>query len=345
MKKLTLFIVGAIVLATGATVTTGSARGEPVEEFYSGKTIDLIIGFSVGGGYDRYARVLARHMSQYIPGNPTIVPRNMPGAGSLVAANYLFNAAPQDGTAIGTFSRGIPFAPLLVGEDGIEFEADRFNWLGSINNEVNICVSWHTSEVKSWEQLRTTELIAGAAQPGGESHTYALVLNNILGARMRLVPGYPGSSEMLLAMERGEVDGFCGWSWGSAKSGKPEWFRDGKVNILVQMALEKHPDLPDVPLVMDLAETDEQRQALQLILARQTVGRPYAAPPGVPEERVEALRDAFLATLRDPDFLAEAQQANLEVNPVSGAAVSELLVSVYQTPEEIVASAREAIRP
>ena len=340
--RFTLMALIAMVLVE-MTAICGFARADSVEEFYRGKTVSLIIGYGPGGGYDGYARLLARHMGRHIPGNPTIVPKNMPGAGSLVAANYLYNVAPADGTEFGIFGRGIAMAPLLDGE-GVEYDAAKFNWIGSMNNEVSTCVSWHNSPVGKWDDLKKTELTVPSGGPGADDHTFASILRHVFDAKLRVISGYSKSSEMLLAMERGEVGGFCGWSWSSAKSRKPEWIRDKKVNVLVQLALDKHPELPDVPLVMDLAETEEQRQMLALIFARQAMGRPFAAPPEVPLERANALRDAFMATVNDPEFLADAQQANIEINALSGAALDELLGSVYQTPKDIVARAREAVK-
>lgn len=342
----TLFLrtiaVGA-ALTLGVALSSGPASADPVEDFYRGKTIDLIIGYSAGGGYDRYGRLLAQHIGRHIPGNPTVVPRNLPGAGSLVAVNHLYDTADADGTVFGTFSRGLPMAPLLFDEEGLEFDATRFNWIGSLNNEVSVCMAWHTASVSTWEEMQEVELITAGSGTADDTATMN-ILSNVLGAKLRIITGYPGSSEMMLAMERGEVDGFCGVSWSSAKSRKPEWIAENKVNLLVQMAMEKHADLPDVPLVMDFAETEEERQILTLIFARQTMGRPFAAPPGVPAERVEALRAAFEATVRDPEFLKAAEEARLEINPVSGPEIDALLGAVYQTPPEVVARTRAAIQ-
>lgn len=344
MKHESIFGIAAFSVFASLMMAGAPAQAESVEDFYRGKTMELIVGFTPGGGYDRYARVLARHMGRHIPGNPAIVVKNMPGAGSLVAANHLYVAAPKDGTMIGAVSRDIAFMPLLSGDEGVEFEADRFNWIGSLNNEVSICVSWHATAVKTWKDLQETELVVAGTSPESATSIYPQVLNTILGAKVRVITGYPGTSEMLLALERGEVDGICAWSWSSVKKRKSEWLKDGKVNILVQTALQKHPDLPDVPLVMDLAKTEEQRQMLRLVTARQMVGRPFAAPPGVPEDRVQALREAFEATAADADFLADAKKSKVEINVVSGEAVGELLRTVYATPKNVVAMTREAIK-
>lgn len=345
MNRRLVTFIAAVAAVVAAMTANGPASADSVEEFYRGKTVELIVGFSPGGGYDTYARTLARHMGQYIPGSPEIVPKNMPGAGGLVALNHLYNVAPKDGTVIGTFGRGLAVEPLL-GREGanIEFDATRISWLGSVNNEVGVCVSWHTSPVRTWEDVLETELVVGTEGPGSDYGVVSSALHNILGGRLKAVAGYTGSNEILLAIERGELDGLCGWSWSSATSRRPEWIEGGKVNILVQIALQKHPDLPDIPLIMDLAQTDEQRQMLRLIFSRQSMGRPFAAPPGIPEEHASALREAFEATMKDPRFLADAEQAGLEVNWISGEAIADLLASVYQTPQPLVSMAAEATR-
>lgn len=320
-----------------------SAGAQTPEEFYRGKTVDLYIGYSVGGGYDIYARALAAHLGKHIPGNPSVVPRNMEGAGSLRLANWLYNVAPKDGTAFGTFARGIPFAPLLGGE-GVEFDPTKFNYIGSMNEEVSICATWYTTGVDTFEELKAQEVVVGGTGPEADTDQFPKVVNGVLGTKMKVVSGFPGGNDVLLAMERGEVGGRCGWSWSSIKTAHPEWVAEKKINLIFQMSANKHPDLPDVPLVMDLAETEEQKQILRLIFARQTLGRPYAAPPEVPADRVQALRDAFMATLQDPEFLADAQEADLEITPVSGEAVQQLVEEIYQTPPEIAAKASEIIR-
>lgn len=346
MKRHLVFSIAAIAAAVtvGAVATSDSARADSVAEFYKGKTVNVIVGASPGGGYDGYSRLLARHMGRHIPGNPNVIVKNMPGAGGIVAANYLYTSAPKDGTVFGTFPRGVPMIPLLAEDDGIEFKAPLFNWVGSLNNEVSVCVTWHKSKVKEWTDLRETELVLGAAGQGTSDTMFPAVLSKILGTKLKIISAYPGSSELLLAIERGEVDGRCGWSWSSIKSRKADWVRDGKINILMQMALQKHPDLPNVPLVMDLAETEDQRRVLKLIFARQSMGRPFAAPPEIPEDRVRALRAAFQAMVKDPAFLADAKKVKLEVDPVAGEAVNELMRSVYDTPGKLVTKAREAVK-
>jgi tripartite-type tricarboxylate transporter receptor subunit TctC len=321
---------------------SAAAQAQSVEEFYRGKTINLIVGYSPGGGYDTTARVLAPYLKKHLPGNPGIVVQNMDGAGSLKATNYLYNIAPKDGTAIATFSRGMPSEPLL-GTSPTQFDAAKFTWLGSTTNEYSVFLAWHSSPVKSWDELLQKEFTVGGEGSGSDSDTYAMLLKNLFGAKIKLVTGYPGSAELMLAVERGELDGRAAWSWSSLKASKPDWIRDKKFSNLVQLNLTKNPDLPDVPMIMDLATTDKQKQILKLVLSRQTMGRPFAAPPGIPEDRKQALRKAFDDAMQDPEFLAEAKQRKMDVNPVSGAEIEKLVAELYQTPQDVVAEAKAAI--
>jgi tripartite-type tricarboxylate transporter receptor subunit TctC len=339
MSRSGLAVIAALVAV--AIVPWAPARADSVKDFYNGRTVELLIGYSPGGGYDTYARTIGRHLAKHIPGNPTIVPKNMSGAGSLKLTNYLYNVADKDGSVIGTIGRGIPMEPLLGGK-GVEFDPQKFNWVGSANNEVSICASWHESDVKTWDDLMTKELVVGGTGSGADTDTFPLILKNLFDAKLKLISGYPGGSDILLAMERGEVGGRCGWSWSSVKSRKADWIRDGKVNVLLQMSVSKHPDLPDVPLVMDLAKTAEQKQILKLIFARQVMGRPYLMPPDVPAERVKAIRQAFEDTLHDPEFLADAKKAKLEINLVTGAEIQDLLSEIFSAPREIAKKATEA---
>jgi tripartite-type tricarboxylate transporter receptor subunit TctC len=312
-------------------------------EFYKGRTIELDIGLSVGGGYDAYARMLARSMGKYIPGNPTIVPKNIEGAGSLRLASHLYNAAPRDGSVFGTINRGTVFEPLL-GNKGASFDATRFNWIGSTNNEVSVCVAWHTSGIATFEDARKRELIVGATGPSTDTYQFPKITNAVLGTRFKMVTGYPGGTDVDLAMERGEVQGRCGWSWGSVKGQHQAWLDRREINILYQMGLSKHRDLPEVPLIIELAKTDEERAILRLIFARLVMAWPFLAPPGTPGERVEVLRKAFMETMRDKDFLADAGKAGLEITPVNGEDIQKLVQEVYATPAPIVRRAAELLQ-
>src|SRR5258708_5036128 len=280
-QALTRGLLAAALLVVAAP----NSRAQSVADFYKGKPVDLYIGYSVGGAYDLYARQLARHMSKYIPGNPNVMPKNMEGAGSLRLANWLYNVAPKDGTAFGIIGRGTGFDPLL-GNKAAQFDATKFTWIGSANNEVSVFVAWSTSGVTKFEDLLTRELIVGGTSTSADTDQFPRIVNGVLGTKMKVVTGYPGGNEVGLAMERGEVQGRCGWSWSSVKTTHQKWVDEKKFSILVQLALDKHPDLPDVPLVIDLAKHDEQRQLLRLILARQGMGRPFLAPPNRPHDRL-----------------------------------------------------------
>ncbi len=319
------------------------ASAQSVEEFYKGKTVELYIGYSVGGGYDTYARTIARHIGKHIPGNPTVVPVNMDGAGSLRMTNWLYEAAPQDGTVFGTFARAAPFDPLF-GNQEATFDALKFNYIGSANNEVSLCTAMARTGIETFDDLKEQELIIGGTGDTADTVQFPKVLNAVFGTKMRIINGYPGGNDVVMAMERQEVDGRCGWSYSSIISGNADWLKNGDVNLLMQLSTSKHPELPDVPLVMDLVENPADRKLLNLMFARQTLGRPYAAPPGVPEDRVEALRAAFMATMQDPEFLAEAKAQDLEITPVDGATVQSLVEEVYQSDPEVIARLNEILQ-
>jgi tripartite-type tricarboxylate transporter receptor subunit TctC len=323
-----------------AVLMATPAHSETVEDFYKGKTINLVIGYSVGGGYDLYARHLARHLGKYIPGRPSLVPQNMTGAGSLRAASYIYSAAPKDGTVFGTFARAMAIQPLL---SSAPFDGTKFTWLGSVTNDVSTCITWHTSPVKTWSDMLEKPVTLGGEGPGADPDIFALLYRNVFGAKVKLVTGYHGTSDTVLAMERGEVDGLCGLSWGTLKSRHMESMKAGRINIIVQAAFKKQPELADIPLITDLVKTPEQRQILKLILASQEMARPFAAPPGIPENRRLALVAAFEQTMKDPEFLDEAKRLNLDVNPVSGNAINDLLAELYATPKDVLEKAAQAI--
>jgi tripartite-type tricarboxylate transporter receptor subunit TctC len=330
--------LGAVTLMLAAL----PAQTQPVADFYRGKTIQLLIGYTAGGGYDLNARVLARHMSKHIPGNPNIVAQNMAGAGSLRLANFLYNVAPKDGTAIGIVGRGMAMEPL-IGGSATQYDARRYTWIGSVSDQVSLCATWHTSKVKSWDDMLKTDFTVGGEGSGSDPDMFATMIRSIFGVKIRLVSGYPGGNEINLAMERGEVDGRCGWSWSSIKITKPDWLKNKRINLALQMALHKNNELADVPLIMDLARTDRERQILKLVLSRQEMGWPFTAPPGLPKDRADALRAAFDATMKDPEYLAEAAQRRLDVNPMSGAAIDKLIAELYATPPEVIAITKTAI--
>jgi tripartite-type tricarboxylate transporter receptor subunit TctC len=320
-----------------------SARAQTPAEFYRGKTVNLDIGSSVGGGYDIHGRLLARHIGKHIPGNPTIVPRNVEGAGGLRLANVLYNSAPRDGTAFGIVFRSIPFDPLL-GNKAAQFDATKFTWIGSTSNEVSICVAWHTSGVTSIEDLRRQDLVVGSTGHNADTSIFAKVINGVLGTRMKIVTGYPGGNEISLALERGELGGRCAWSWSAVKATRISWVEQKRMHILVQLGLSKHPDLPHVPLVVDLAQTSDERDIARLVFARQEFAWPFVAPPGVPKDRADALRAAFNATMQDQAYRAEAEKVKLEIMPVAGADIARIITELYATPAQIVQKTADMIK-
>jgi len=329
IRRVSMCAMCAVAAALAATLATQGARSAGVEDFYRGKTVSLLIGYSVGGGYDAYGRLLARHFGKHLPGNPNVVPQNMSGAGSLKAANYLYSVAPKDGSVIGTFSRSQGIAPLL---DKAEFDSTKFTWLGSVTDEVSLCVTRHDAPAKTFSELLVTPATFGGEGAGSDPNIFALLYRNVFGAKIKIVTGYPGTNEIQLATERGEVDGLCGLSWSTLKGRYPHWLKDKKANILVQAGIKKQPELPDVPSASELAKQADQRQILQLMLIGQAMARPFAAPPGIPADRKAALIAAFERTTKDPDFLAEAEKLNFEVNPVSADKLDALLLGPMPRP-------------
>jgi tripartite-type tricarboxylate transporter receptor subunit TctC len=330
------WLAAALLAATTATAAEA--------DFYAGKTIQLLIGFSTGGGYDIYARTLARHMGRHIPGNPKLIPQNMPGAGSLKAVNFLYNAAAKDGTVIAGFAPGVVVEPLLGRSEGTQFEAPKFTWLGSISQEVSVCAFMASAGIRTWADMQTKRYVIGASGGGAESDVFPNVLRKLFKLPLKIVTGYPGGTEIILAMERREVDGRCGWSWTSLLSRSKALLDNKQIDITLQIGLQKDKALRDVPLIMDLTDDLQKKAALKLIVSRQSIARPFAAPPGVPGERARILRSAFDATMQDPEFRNEARNLNLDVEPVGGAAVEALLQEVYASPPEAVKLATELVR-
>jgi tripartite-type tricarboxylate transporter receptor subunit TctC len=301
---------------------------------FAGKTVQVVIGFGPGGGYDTWARTVGRHIGRHLPGNPTVVPQNMPGAGSFVAANHIYNVAPKDGSAIGVIARDAALGPLSKAP-GVRFDATKFSWLGTPTKETNVCIAMNTAAVKSAQDLAGKELILGDTGPGTGTRTYPKALNGLLGWKFKLVGGFPASTDVFLAMERGEVEGICE-SYDSVKNRKPEWIASKRINILLQGGETPHHELKDVPFVLDFAKTPEQKQALQYLYAGQGIGRPFVAPPGLAPERLRMLREAFNATMKDPEFLAEAKRLNLDVEPEDGEHLEGLIKQIYATPEGVI---------
>ncbi len=335
-------VVRMVALSAAFAAPAGAARAQSVEEFYRGRNVSMMIGFSAGSGYDIYARLLARYMGRYIPGRPNIVAQNMPGAGSLRAAQYVANVAPKDGSVLGTMSRSLPVEPLI---GDAKFDGRAFSWIGNIANNNSLCATWHDSGIKTWQDAMTKPFVLGGEGPGSDLDNFALLFKNMFGAKIKLVSGYPGGSEVNLAVERRELDGRCGWSWDSIKSTRPEWVRDKKINLIVVFALERAPGIGNgVPLILEKASSDEQRQILRVHLAGQAFGRPFFAAQGIPDDRKAALRAAFDATMKDPEFVAEAEKLRLEVSPMTGAEIERVLGEVYALPKDLIDKARAAIR-
>jgi tripartite-type tricarboxylate transporter receptor subunit TctC len=335
---------GLLVLITAAWLWPACAGAQTVEEFYRGKSITMLIGSAAGGGYDIYGRVLARHLSRHIPGNPNIIVKNMPAAAGLAAASTLYATADKDGSVIAAFTNGSVMDPLF-GNSGARYDAQKFNWLGSIGKLQNVCATWHSSPVKSIATVREREVIVAAAGATSNTAIVPRVLNALVGTKFKVIAGYDAGTGLTLSIERGEAEGICGLSWSTIKVSRPHWIRDKLLNIIVQMGLTKLAELPDVPSALDLVTDPESKAVLELILIRQEAGRPFAAPPGVPADRVAALRRAFEATLGDAEFRADAERAQLEIEPLTAAEIEKYLAAAYSAPKAIVQKAGALVEP
>ena len=336
MKRAPLALL--IVLAAAAPAV---AQQEEAAAFFRGKTLRLIVGIAVGSGYDINARLLARHMAAHIPGQPTIIVQNQPGAGSLAMTNALYHTGPFDGTVMGASFNGMPTTPLLQ-PAGVRFDPVRINWVGSTNRETQVMYVWHDAPAQVLEDARVREIVMGGQAPGSTQFDYPVLANKLFGFKFKVVTGYESTPKIHLAMESGEVHGTIA-NWSTLKAINTDWITDKKVRILAQWALQKNAELPDIPLFMDLAKTDSERDALRLMLARLEYGRPFFLPPDVPVARVEALRRAFDATMKDPAYLAEADKLKIDVEPLSGEAVAALVEQVSRTPADTVARVRAAL--
>ena len=321
--------LAALVALVLTSATTATAQPD-----LAGKSVHMIIGFGPGGGYDLWGRTIGRHIGRHLPGNPNVIPQNMPGAGSYAAASYLFNVAPKDGTVLGIIARDAALGPLS-GAAGARFDPLRLSWIGTPTKETNVCIAYHTAQVKTVQDLSQKELILGDTGPGTGTRSYPKVLNELLGLKFKLVGGFKSSVEVFLAMERGEVEGICE-SLDSVKNRRPDWIATKKVAILFQGGAEPNPELKGVPFVLDLAHTTEQKQAIEFLYAGQGIGRPFVAPPDLPADRLKMLRDAFDATVKDPDFIADAKKSSLELEPEDGAHLAALIAKIYATPKPIV---------
>lgn len=328
------------VSCLGASFSAANANAS--DGFYKGKNLNVVVGSRAGGLADLDARLTGRFMARHLPGQPTLVVRNMPGAGSLQAANYLYSLAPKDGTEIGSIQRGIVMMPMY-GQESAKFDARQFAWIGSRSGEVSLTVLWSTAPAKTFEDLRKHEIIVGSTGGGNDTHVIPLILNATTGTKFKVVSGYDGGSTINLAIERGEVHGRLGWAYNAMMGTKSDWVRDGKVRVIAQLAMKKHPSLPEVPLALDYALDERNRRVLELFAARQDLGFPLIAPPGLSPERVADLRQAFMKASADPDYLQEAKKIDLEVDPNSGEALQELVAKIYMTPPEIVQLSKDLL--
>jgi tripartite-type tricarboxylate transporter receptor subunit TctC len=332
------------ILPLGLVLLT--AANAAAEDFYAGKRIRVIVGSSSGGGYDTYARLIVRHWDRHIPGKPSLVVQNMPGASSLKAMNHVANAAPKDGTVIGAIQNQIAFEPILKinGKGNAQYDSRKLNWIGSANKEVATVFVWNTAPVKTIDDVKKREVLVGSAGVSTSSSYNSQLMNELFGTRFKVVYGYKGNAELSLAIERGEIQGSTGMYFSSLSSNHPQWIADKKVRIIAQLALEPHPDLKGVPLLLDRVKGDAHKQ-VELIFSSGLMGRPYVMPGGVPSARVKAMRESFLAVLAQPTLLAEAKRSKLEIQPLSGDAIDKLVAAAYATPPAIVEKVRGLLRP
>lgn len=330
----------ALALLLAVFLLPAETRGQPANSFYAGKTVNLVISSGEGGTNDAYARLIASHIGKHIPGSPTVVPRNMPGAGGVRAANFLHDVAPKDGATMGVVQRGIILQPL-VDVTSATYKAQNFNWIGSTAREVSVGVVWlSNTKVRNIDDAKKIEVIVGSSGVGNDTGAFPLVLNAFLGTRFKVIHGYKSGSDITLAMERGEVQGRVGWSWGSVKSRSQQWLTDKKVSVIVQMGLERAPDLPDVPNILDLVTSEDDKAALNLIFAPTYIGWPTLMPPNVPQDRVNLVRNAYRTALNDPEFVAAAKKQDLELDPLGGEEIQKIVEKIYSYPKAVIDRAR-----
>jgi tripartite-type tricarboxylate transporter receptor subunit TctC len=344
LRTLGAAAVASVVIATYNCLEISLAWADPVADFYTGKQITFIVGSDPGGGYDAQARLVARHIGRFIPGNPVVIVQNMPGAGSVLMSNRIYMTAPKDGTVIGLVQRGVLIAQLTKAP-GVQFDITKFNWIGNVAAETALAIAWHTAPVKTVEDLLTHELIVGGTGATSDSEATARLLNAVIGARFKVVSGYAGLADVQLAMERGELQGIADWSWANIKERKKDWVEDKKITLLLQSASQKSPDLPDVPLALDYVKDPADRLVAQLYFAMKSVARPILAAPGVPPDRVAALRQAFLAMAEDAKFRDDAEKSKLEVSPTSYEPIESFVKLATSSPPEIAQRLAEILNP
>jgi tripartite-type tricarboxylate transporter receptor subunit TctC len=336
------FTLHTLVVAVVACSNPSVLAQHDVGAFFHGKQMRIVVGSAAGGGYDLFARIVARHMARHIPGNPAIVVQNLPAAGGIVMANQLFGVGPKDGTVIGAPINGIPTAPLLQ-PNAAHFDATKLNWLGSTNREPYVAFLWHTVPVHNIAELTSRQVMVGATAPGTTMVDFPLLVNDVLGLKFRIVRGYESTPQINYAIERGEVEGMGGIGWASVKAQTPHWIAEKKIRLIGQYGLKRYPELGDVPTMLELAKSEPDAQAMRMLFARTEYGRPYFLPPDVPPERVQVLRRAFDATMQDPQFVADAARLKLDIDPMTGEEVQALVGELSRTPPDIVARVRSAL--
>jgi tripartite-type tricarboxylate transporter receptor subunit TctC len=336
-----------LTTAVAAAALLSYAGSEAAEDFYAGKTIKFIIGSNPGGGYDIYARTLAEHLVRHLPGNPEIVPMNMPGAGSAKAASYMATIAAKDGSEIGAIFPGAVMEPLLEAKTKFSYDPSTFQYLGTLDNSTRLCLTYQTSKTRTFGDAQKRKTVVGASQAGGSTRDYAYMLNNLAGAKFDIVSGYKGSVDILIALERGEVEGLCGYDWSSLRAQRPDWVRDHKVNYLLQVGAEPEASLTrmGVPSIWKFITDPKDRQVAQLIVSQQMFGRPYLAPAGTPPDRVATLRRAFAATIKDAEFLADAKKTRIDIEPLPGEQVQQVVEKLFASPRSVIERAAQVTRP
>jgi tripartite-type tricarboxylate transporter receptor subunit TctC len=331
-----------LVAGLATALVISSAKADPVADFYRGRQVTMILSADAGGGYASYATAFAPYLAKHMPGHPDIVVQYMPGAGGLRAMNYLYSVAPKDGSTIALVHSSVPFAPLY-GLKAAHFDPRKMNWIGSIDATDGICVAWHMAKVKTWNDLLTKQLTVGSSGAGSQMETLPLMLDKLFGTKIKVISGYKGGNEVYLAMERGEVDGRCGSLVSSINSTRPTWFSKHLVSVPIAIALERDPRFPETPALIEFAKDERTRQILRLILAPMSMDRPILTPPGVPADRVAALKIAFHAAITDPGFLADAKKQRIEVKEVPGEEVAKIIADAFAMPADVVAAANESM--
>jgi tripartite-type tricarboxylate transporter receptor subunit TctC len=338
----TLSIAAAALTVAALALPSPASAQQSVEQFYKGKNINLYIGFTPGGTYDLFGRMVARYLGKHIPGQPTVIAQSMPGAGSFKAANFVYAVAPKDGTALGIVSQTVALEEAL-GTPGIQYKSAEFNWIGRATSNIEVTLTWMTSKAKTIEDAKHSDIPLASTGPGSPSEGYPRLLNGVIGTKFKIIGGYPGSTDGLLAMERGEVDGAL-TSWNTIKVSRADWLKEKKINLLVQYAMERSPEIPDVPTFVELGKTDEDKKMLAFYVSGGEIGRSFFTTPGVPKDRVDALRAAFSAMVKDPDVLGEIDKMKADFIPLDGASLQKLIEETAKVSPAIIQKMQTHLR-